>query len=136
MEKRPIGTTSAPVTTSPEIFLPDDQIVNTQGSVASGEEIRSQEVTDGEIQDQAAERDISLIDTEAQPHERRRSERLKKDITMTTQEKNDFMAKKRNLEGNTIPKSMFSELSHDSLHDISKKWGLLLKMIRLTLLIC
>lgn len=135
MEKRPIRTASAsaPVTISLDIFLPDDQIVNTQGSVASSEEIRSQEVTDGEIHDQAAERDISLIDTEAQPHER--SERLKKDITMTTQEKNDFMAKKRNLEGNTLPKSMFSELSHDSLHDISKKRGLLLKMIRLTLLI-
>jgi guanylate kinase len=32
--------------------------------------------------------------------DRRRSERLKKDTTLTTKEKNERMAKKRNLEGN------------------------------------
>jgi hypothetical protein len=55
----------------------------------------------------------------------RRSARLKKEIIMTTQEKNDIMAKKRNLEGNTSSKFTISELSHNSMHDMSKKMGVI-----------
>jgi hypothetical protein len=44
---------------------------------------------------------------------------------MTTQEKNDIMAKKRNLEGNTSSKFTISELSHNSMHDMSKKMGVI-----------
>lgn len=40
---------------------------------------------------------------------------------MTTQEKNDMMAKKRNLEGNQSSKFTISKLSHNDLDDISKK---------------
>lgn len=45
------------------------------------------------------------VSTEIQ--ERRRSERLKNDIAKTTQERVDFMAKKRNLEGTSKSHSMF-----------------------------
>lgn len=53
----------------------------------------------------------------------RRSSRLRGDITLTTQEKNDAMTKKRNLEGNTSTHPSISELSNSSLNDISAKIG-------------
>jgi hypothetical protein len=42
--------------------------------------------------------------------ERRRSERLKKDTTLTTMEKNQKMAEKRNVEGNTSTSNSFATL--------------------------
>jgi hypothetical protein len=47
--------------------------------------------------------------------ERRRSERLKKDTAISTMEKANMMAKKRNLEGNNVNTNSFSVLPVDDL---------------------
>lgn len=97
--------------------------------MASSDENRTQEKVCDEVLGQGATRCISLMDVpKDQPKERRRSDRLLKDIIMTTQEKTDLMAKKRNLKGNTTSTSMFSNLHHDDLHVISKKMGVIVEI--------
>jgi len=78
---------SVPMSGSPEIFLPDDQIVNVQGSMGDVEKLQ-EEVTNEDDQatkgdDQSVNEDASHIGAEDQQQERR-SDRLKKEITMTT----------------------------------------------------
>jgi len=149
-----VNTDPISVTESLEVFLPDDQIINTLGSV-NVEEERPQELFQAievdtslnKPEDQQHDKRVSdkLIDEESrqkrtQPmkinvslnkpkdqHQERRSDRLKKDITMTTQEKNEFIAKKRNLEGTSISTSMFSDLSHSSMHNLSKQMGVVIE---------
>lgn len=53
-----------------------------------------------------------------------RSDRLKKDITITTQEKIERMATKRNLEGNTSSSTMFSDLRIKTIKDLSSDIGI------------
>lgn len=99
------------ISESPEIFITDDNIAHTQESQNVEEERLMVEVID---QDQ--EKDVIVAAPSAaeahlkQPQERRRSERLKKDITLTTKEKNERMARKRNLEGTYSNQNMFSVL--------------------------
>lgn len=99
------------------------------------DEEKPQEVVMEEVHDQAGNEDAPQINAEAQYQERRRSDRLKKEIIMTTQERNDLMAKKRNLEGNTSSMFTISELSHNSMHEMSKNMGVIVKMILLVLLV-
>jgi len=51
--------------------------------------------------------------------DRRMSERFKKDITLTTKEKNERMARKRNLEGTCSNQNMFSILSIEVITDLA-----------------
>lgn len=64
-----------------------------------------------------------------QQPETRKSERLMKTIGISTQEKNEKMAKKRNLEGNTNTTSMFSELHDDTLKQLSSDMGILVDKV-------
>jgi len=94
--------------------------------VASSDENRTQEKVCDEVHGQGATRGISLMDVPKDQPKERRSDRLLKDIIMTTQEKTNLMAKKRNLKGNTTSTSTFSNLHHD-LHVISKKMGVVVE---------
>lgn len=62
-------------------------------------------------------------DVYIKPTQDRRSERLKKDTTITTKEKNERMAKKRNLEGNYTNQNMFSALPLDDIADLTSGMG-------------
>jgi len=53
-----------------------------------------------------------------------RSERLRNDITVTTKEKNERMARKRNLEGNPLATNMFSDLPVESINCLSADMGI------------
>jgi hypothetical protein len=55
----------------------------------------------------------------------RRSERLKREIHITTQEKMEAMAKKRCLEGNPNKTSTLNDVSSDQLHSIAKNMGVI-----------
>jgi len=125
------GTKITNLTSSPEVYITDDHIINTQDSV-NDDEINTNEgvgkVTQDGVKKMLGKVDNVMknqsIDDEILPQEKRRSERLSREITMTTQEKIEIMAKKRSLEGNTLPQKSISELSYDSFDDNSKKWGL------------
>jgi cyclophilin family peptidyl-prolyl cis-trans isomerase len=67
--------------------------------------------------------DISVAD---QP-ERRRSERLKKEVHVTTNEKNEAMAKKRNLEGNSKAYCNLSDIDNLTLNDLAKNMGVIVQ---------
>jgi len=56
--------------------------------------------------------------------ERRRSERLKEDIAMTTQEKVEIIAKKRNLEGNLPTTNAFSALPIEEIVNTVSDMGI------------
>ncbi|XP_066331812.1 uncharacterized protein [Miscanthus floridulus] len=97
-------------TLSPEIFISDDNIVNTQDSVEMG---MDQQLNDA-VMIEAAKQDVLAsvndVDKEAQHiQERRRSERLKKDANLTTMEKIRRVAQKKNLEG------LFLEMDKEAL---------------------
>lgn len=95
------------VTVSPEVFIPDDHIINTQESVIS----KNIPSPPSHVQDEAIEAAQKLgqeADLEPAHQVRRRSERLKKEISMTMLEKMEVMDKKRNLEGNTKSQALFS----------------------------
>lgn len=94
-------------TLSPEIFIIDDNIINTQESVG-GEEVDPMnaiiEGTSATIDTQH----IKLGTGSKQDQEMiRRSERLKMSTNITTMEKNEATAKKRNLEGNYVHPTLF-----------------------------
>lgn len=57
------------------------------------------------------------------PQPDRRSERLKKDVHLTTMEKNEAMAKKRALEGNSSKVNTISDLDNITLDSLAKKHG-------------
>ena len=61
-----------------------------------------------------------------QTPERRWSERLKKDTAVTTMEKNERMAKKRNLEGNTSNYNSFSALPVEDIITVTADMGVIL----------
>lgn len=60
--------------------------------------------------------------------ERRRSERQKKDTTMTTSEINERMAKKRNLEGNNTSTNSFAGLSIEEVNCLANKMGVIFEL--------
>jgi hypothetical protein len=111
---------------SPEIFISDDHIVNTQESVEAEMNVSSK--TD-ELQGiDGTSVPIPMKDpvvTSHQTLEMRRSERLKKDISLTTMEKNERMTKKRNLEGNTTQHNSFSALPIDDIVNITANMGVI-----------
>jgi len=103
-----------------EVEISEDAIVNTQESVISGKDTVEQ---DGQL------KNLSQNEDDAKPKmkmqgEIRRSERLKNDITVTTKEKNERMAKKRNLEGNPLATNMFSDLPVESIKCLSADMGI------------
>ena len=68
--------------------------------------------------------------------ERRRSERLKTEVHLSTMEKNEAMAKKRNLEGNSkVPRNL-SDVDNLVLNDLAKNMGVVVQKITLLRLIC
>jgi len=116
------------ISQSPEVFITEDNIINTQGS------------TEMDIDEPVKVADHSIIDPnntaselgreklEIPPeHERRRSDRLKKTATMSTMEKNQKMAQKRNLEGNPSTKyNSFSVLPIEELVHVTADMGVAL----------
>ena len=52
--------------------------------------------------------------------ERRRSERLKKDVHLTTMEKNEAIAKKRTLEGNSNIPHAIANIEHSILNNLAR----------------
>ena len=55
----------------------------------------------------------------------RRSERLKKDVHLTTMEKNETLAKKRSLEGTIKPSQSLSDIDNAELNNLAKCMGVL-----------
>lgn len=86
---------SKKVSKSPEIFLTDDNIIHIQESQTMDGDVIMEEVVPQEARE-PTDLDIpkEMEMQHKQPQDRRRSERLKKDTTLTTKEKNERMAKK------------------------------------------
>jgi hypothetical protein len=119
-EKRHMGKVQ-----SPEIFMTDDNIVNTQDSVQ--EEENNQIIKDSRL----SEQNVNGFDTGVvsepkvyQIPERRRSERLKKDTGLTTMEKLEKAGAKKNLEGNSKTTNSFSILSVDDIIHTTADMGI------------
>jgi hypothetical protein len=67
----------------------------------------------------------SKVKIQIEPTQARgRSERLMKEVTLTTEEKNERMAKKRNLEGIAPNQNMFSVLPVDEILDLATNMGI------------
>lgn len=58
--------------------------------------------------------------------EKRRSERLKREIHLTAQDKLEDMSKKRCLDGNTNQPTIINEVSDDQLHCLAKDMGVII----------
>lgn len=67
--------------------------------------------------------DQDTINTGAIP-QIRKSERLKKDIAISTKEKNEMMARKRNLEGTSSSFNTFSKLNIETVKSLSSNMGI------------
>lgn len=102
-----------PSSNSPEVFIPDDMIINTQESKveneieAKGQESEDLKYTDkaekdgkqimepsGPKEEQSTRNNVLIPGAEAQQQEKRRSSRLRGEITKTTLEKNEAMSRK------------------------------------------
>jgi len=116
------------VSVSPEIFITDDNIVNTQESLALLEEnpMEMEMLPDDQ---KSLEGDKKVVEkTQAvHPIARRRSESLAKEITIFTKEKTEMMAKKRNLEGICSNQNMFSVLPIDEMVELSSNMGVVIE---------
>lgn len=111
---------------SPEVFIPDDNIVNTQESNMMENDLPTTEVVNAEdisTKEKQAEKMIHQEDKDQMLNERRWSERLTKDTTLTTVEKNERMAQQRNLEGNSKKPTSFSMLPTGDIIHISANMG-------------
>ena len=86
--------TDGKLSESLEIFISDDNIIHIQESQVLNEDVQMEEVTPQEKQDPVAAVAPSDKEIQAQPPPDRRSERLKKDTTLTTKERNEKMQKK------------------------------------------
>lgn len=76
------------------------------------------------VYEPTANADPGVVDMKNNPPQgRRRSERLKKDTTLTTKEKNERMSKKRNLEGTYTTQNMFYVLPVDDIAELSINMG-------------
>lgn len=119
-------TTEAPIlpNESPEVFIPDDNIIHTQGSIdlEGDEKHTDKEIPDGQVIPEVKKKKKVI----QQGQERRRSERLMKDSSLTTMEKVGMVAKKRNLEGNQTNSNSFSVLSIDEVVHISSEMGIVI----------
>jgi hypothetical protein len=112
---------------SPEIFIPDDNIINTQESVGAEMEVDNRSLKnlmeDGDKGDvpssQVQKLEAGGEGTSLQEDERRRSDRLKKDTNLHTMDKVKKLAKKRNLKGNSTNENYFSILPIEESVSIS-----------------
>lgn len=110
-----------------EVDMSEEAIVNTQESIVSEDGKLEQE---GQLKIQESvliEEQASLI-TKKQP-EIKRSDRLKNDIAITTKEKNERIARKRNLEGTTSNSVMFSDLPVETIKNLSIDMGIAVDQI-------
>jgi hypothetical protein len=116
---------SQTVSLSPEVFIPDDGIINTQGSIEMevGENEKVTYLSALEMESLTKEVEAEKMEV-WQDHERRRSDRLKKTTTMTTMEKNLKMAKKGNLEGNPSSFNCFSVLLIEEMVNVTSNMGI------------
>jgi hypothetical protein len=122
-------------TLSPEIFIPDDNIVNTQES--AGVELGSQEDTIIEsvktvklapdITLQESVHEAPVLVEEQVNQERRRSERLKETTSLHTMEKGEKLAKKWNLEGHSSSSNSFSILPVEEIVHTASDMGIVVK---------
>lgn len=107
--------------TQTEVDVTEEAIVYTQESVGTEEEKNGQE---GQPEIQEAPLCAEATKTNIQQNQRiRKSDRLKKDIAISTKEKNEMMARKRNLEGNTYTSTMFSDLPIEIIKSLSCNMG-------------
>jgi hypothetical protein len=102
-----------------EIFIHDDTIINTQGS--ANMEGDDSKMVNGQNDEDKNPRPNDMIPevVEIPPSPSRKSDRLKKTTTLTTMEKNQKMAKKRNIEGNPSCSYSFSVLTINEVVNIS-----------------
>ena len=113
---------------SPEVFIPDDSIINTQ------ERMEMDNNQQAKIDELNAVDEVKLLDgdsndtkMEDQVIVKRRSERLKKDAHLTTMEKCEKEALKRNLEGNTHKNNSFAVLSNNDISHVAAEMGIVLE---------
>lgn len=109
--------TTQKISESPEVFITDDNTVNTQES-GTVENVDNMIVNDQVNVDAPA--DVQVLPE-------RRSDRLKKDTALTTMEKLERMAKKRNCEGNPLQNNMFSVLPNDEIATLSSHMGVVIE---------
>ena len=116
------------VSVSPEIFITDDNIVNTQESLALPEEVPMEmEIPQDDQKSLKGNRKVLEKTQAVHPIARRRSERLAKEITICTKEKTKMMAKKRNLEGICSNQNMFYVLPIDEMAELSSNMGVVIE---------
>lgn len=120
------GVDDSGISKSPEIFLTDDLIIHSQESLA-GEATKPAMESDDKVLTVAGE-EISKADAEpmCKLNVQRRSERLKKETTLTTKEKTEKITRKRNLEGNTSSCNSFSALPVEDVVSVSADMGVVL----------
>jgi hypothetical protein len=123
------GDSKANPTLSPEVFITDDNIVNTQES-GIVEDVMMKSATNNvgnakeDLNKQVSKPVQHTKEKDQQVTERRRSERLKKDTNQSTKEKTEKMALKRNLEGNPIKSNSFFVLPIEDIVHISTNMGI------------
>lgn len=107
------------ISMSLEIFIHDDTIINTQGS--ANMEGDDSKMVNGQNDEDKNPRPNDMIPevVEIPPSPSRKSDRLKKTTALTTMEKNQKMAKKRNIEGNPSCSDSFSVLTINEVVNIS-----------------
>jgi hypothetical protein len=97
-------------------------ILNSQDSVITDDGgVKAMEIEDIMVDEKVIQNeDIPVAD---QPE--RRSERMKKEVHVTTKEKNEAMAKKRNLEGNLKASCNLSDIDNLTLNGLAKNMGVI-----------
>lgn len=112
---------------SPEIFIPDDTIINTQESMGADlvidNNVPENMMVDGDKDGAPGIQNAGVF----HPEERRRSERLKKDTNLHCMDKAEKVAKKINLEGNSSNTNSFSVLPVEEIVDISANMGIAIR---------
>jgi hypothetical protein len=113
-------------TLSPEIFISDDNIINTQDSV----EIEMDQQEKVPLSNEAAKTNentnVNEVEKVTQQVPERRSERLKKDANLTTLEKTERAAQRKNLEGSPKISNSFVVSSVDDISHISSDMGVVI----------
>jgi hypothetical protein len=124
------GTSDKPPTThtlSLEVFISDDNIINTQESVDLDIDHQMKTSVEVEPAKQDVKVDEGKINKETLQNQERRSERLKKTATLTTMEKTGVMAQKKNLEGNPHNSNSFVALTDNDIIHITSKKGIVVE---------
>jgi hypothetical protein len=113
----------------------ENVVINTQESTITAVELASQDeepdrkrksLPEMKVQDEAKMDENKTMQPKEDQQVRRQSERLGKNIHLTTQERNEIMAQKRCLEGNSTHAVSFSELSNNDMCSIAKNMGVVI----------